>query len=82
MKQAGEWRPPRRRKDFERILTETEPASNMLRQQEALLLTEGINLQARRRLAFTPMHTVVHIQMFTGACRRRTFTTEAAVAEA
>jgi len=36
------------RQDFERILTDTEPASNMLRQQEALLLTEGIKLE------FTP----------------------------
>ena len=36
-----------RRKDFERILTETEPASNMLRQQEALLATEGVQLRVR-----------------------------------
>lgn len=53
--------PPRRRKDFERILTETEPASNMLRQQEALLLTEGINLQARRRHGlYTHAHGCAH----------------------
>ncbi len=31
----------------------------MLRQQEALLLTEGINLQARRRLA-THAHGCAH----------------------
>lgn len=33
------------RSDFERILTVTEPASNMLRQHEALLLTEGVKLE-------------------------------------